>query len=276
MTAIRKYSAFFAIRFSAGLQYRTAALAGVATQFVWGLMEINLFAAFERSDPAAFPMGLDAVCTYVWLQQAFLSLFMLWQYDNSIFEAITGGNTAIELIRPCDLYTMWQVKGCASRLARVLLRCLPILFVAVFLPAPWGLSAPAGSSPPGSLGTGCLFLLSLAMALLVVTAIEMLVYVSTFWTLNPIGVRMIVGMVSDLLCGSLIPLPFFPDAIRELLAWLPFASTLSTPLLIYTGELCGTKALGAMGIQLFWILLLIAVGRIAMKRALRRVVVQGG
>ena len=84
---MKKYISFFRLRFAMGLQYRAAALAGMVTQFFWGGMNILMYAAFYESDPAAFPMGLDAVCTYVWLQQAFLSLFMLWQYDNSIFEA---------------------------------------------------------------------------------------------------------------------------------------------------------------------------------------------
>ena len=33
---MKKYISFFKIRFSMGLQYRTAALAGVVTQFAWG------------------------------------------------------------------------------------------------------------------------------------------------------------------------------------------------------------------------------------------------
>ena len=63
---IRKYLSFFRIRFTAGFQYRAAALAGIATQFFWGLMEIRMFMAFYRTDPAAFPMGIDAVASYVW------------------------------------------------------------------------------------------------------------------------------------------------------------------------------------------------------------------
>ena len=47
---IRKYLSFFRIRFTAGFQYRAAALAGIATQFFWGLMEIRMFMAFYRTD----------------------------------------------------------------------------------------------------------------------------------------------------------------------------------------------------------------------------------
>lgn len=68
---MKKYLSFFRLRFSMGLQYRTAALAGVITQFVWGFMEIMIFRAFYQADAAAFPMSLSATASYVWLQQAF-------------------------------------------------------------------------------------------------------------------------------------------------------------------------------------------------------------
>ena len=58
MKSYRKYLAFFRLRFSVGLQYRTAALAGIVTQFVWGSMEVLMFRAFYRSDPGSFPMTL--------------------------------------------------------------------------------------------------------------------------------------------------------------------------------------------------------------------------
>ena len=67
---MRKYLAFFRLRFSMGLQYRAAALAGMSTQLVWGIMEILMFRAFYRADASAFPMSLDATSAYVWLQQA--------------------------------------------------------------------------------------------------------------------------------------------------------------------------------------------------------------
>ena len=46
-------------------------MAGVATQFAWGFMEILLFHAFYQTDPAAFPMEFSQLAAYIWLQQAF-------------------------------------------------------------------------------------------------------------------------------------------------------------------------------------------------------------
>ena len=79
---MKKYMSFFQIRFSMGLQYRTAALAGIVTQFAWGFMEIMIFKAFYEADAAAFPMTLSATASYIWLQQAFLAFFAAWMIDR--------------------------------------------------------------------------------------------------------------------------------------------------------------------------------------------------
>ena len=141
---MKKYLSFFRLRFSMGLQYRAAALAGVVTQFAWGFMEIMVFRAFYRADPGAFPMSFSATASYVWLQQAFLALFAAWMMENEIFDTIVSGNVAYELCRPVGIYDMWFARNIAGRLSRAVLRCFPILAIAVFLPEPYCASGVPG------------------------------------------------------------------------------------------------------------------------------------
>ena len=133
---MKKYLALFRIRFINALQYRAAALAGMATQFAWGFMEIFAFAAFYRANPAAFPMEFSQTVSYIWMQQAFLALFMMWFWENDIAAAITEGSIAYEMVRPIDLYNRWFCQAAANRLARAMLRCAPILIVAFIVPEP--------------------------------------------------------------------------------------------------------------------------------------------
>lgn len=267
---MKKYLAFFRMKFINGLQYRAAAYAGVATQFAWGFMELLMFEAFYRANPAAIPMPMPQLSSYIWLQQAFLALFMTWMFDSDIYDAVSSGAVAYELCRPLDVYRMWFVRNVAERLSRAALRCMPILAVTVFLPAPFHMGPPAGASAL------CLFLVSSALALLLVVAFCMLLYISAFYTLSPMGVRMVAMSVTELLTGALIPLPFFPSGIRRIVELLPFAYMQNVPLRIYGGSIGGTGAWRDIGLQLFWLAVLVAAGRAWMKRALRRVVVQGG
>lgn len=267
---MRAYLSFFRIRFLAGLQYRAAAWAGIATQFAWGFMNILMFRAFYAAAPDAFPMQFGQLSNYIWLQQALLAMFMTWFFDNDIFDSITGGNVAYELCRPCDLYWMWFAKNMAVRLSRAVLRCAPILLVAAFLPAPYGLRLPA------DLTSALLFLLSAVLGFLVLVAFSMLIYISAFYTISPMGLRILATSVLEFLTGALIPIPFFPEWLQPVLYALPFASMQNTPYLVYSGYISSAEALQAVGLQCFWLVALVILGRCLMKPALRRVVVQGG
>ena len=267
---MKSYLALFRIRFAAGMQYRAAALGGLATQFAWGFMLILQFSAFYRSDPAAFPMTLSQVASYIWIQQAFLALFASWFFENDFFSTITSGSIAYELARPVDLYNRWFCHTSASRISRAVLRCMPILVVAFLLPEPFRMTLPY------SFEQFAAFLVSSFLALGVVVAFTMLLYVSVFYTLSPLGIRLVAAVGADFLAGAVIPLPFFPDNIRRVVELLPFAAMQNMPLRIYSGNIVGMDVFYGMGLQLFWLVILVMLGKIAMNKALRRVVVQGG
>ncbi|MGI6365211.1 MAG: ABC transporter permease [Bacillota bacterium] len=267
---MKAYLALFRIRFINSLQYRAAALAGMATQFAWGFMEILAFSAFYRANPAAFPMEFSHTVSYIWMQQAFLALFMVWFYENEIFASITSGGIAYELARPADLYTRWFCQAAANRLAKAVLRFLPILMVALLLPQPFRLS------PPPNAGQFALFLISAALSLGVVVAFTMLVYISAFYTLSATGQRVISAVLADFLAGAIIPLPFFPEPFRSIAELLPFAAMQNMPLRIYSGNIAGSAAGWGIGLQVLWLVALIGIGKGMMNKALGKVVVQGG
>lgn len=267
---MKKYLAFFRLRFTMGLQYRAAALGGLATQFFWGAMAILAFKAFYDTDPAAFPMSFPATASYIWLQQALLTLVSMGGIDQEFFNVIQNGNVAYELCRPVDVYGMWFTRSAATRVSNALMRCVPVLTVAALIPAPYGLMAPP------DLPAFLLFLVSLAMALGVITAIGMIVYMLTFHTISPRGVRLIAVGVSDFFSGNIVPLPFFPEGFRQLSELLPFSATANVPIRIYTGDLAGREMVGLMLLQAFWIAALVGVGKLLEWKELKNVVVQGG
>lgn len=267
---MKKYISFFRLRFVMGLQYRSAALAGVATQFVWGTMEILMFRAFYEADAAAFPMTLQATCSYVWLQQAFLSLFMAWMMESEIFEAIVSGNIAYELCRPVNIYDMWFARSMANRFSKALLRCVPVLLVSVFVRAPYGMMAPVSAE------AFLLFVITLFLGALVTIAFCMLVYMICFFTVSSGGIRMVAVSVVEFFQGGVIPIPFFPEKVREIMELLPFAAMQNVSFRVYSGDLAGKALEKAVFLQLFWLVVLIAVGRVLNGIAMKKVVVQGG
>lgn len=250
---MKKYISFFRLRFNMGLQYRVAALAGMTTQFVWGFMECFVYRAFYKSNPDAFPMTFSAMMAYIWLQQAFLAFFSTWILENELFYSIINGNIAYELCRPISIYDMWFARSIANRLSRAVLRCLPILIVALLLPEPYRLHLPKDPA------IWLWFLVTLSMGLLMIVA---------YCTLMTLGV--------DFFTGAIVPLPFLPEAVRVILEALPFAGMQNVPLRIFSGDLGGSEMSRAILLQVFWLAVLIALGKTLCGRAERRIVVQGG
>jgi len=267
---MKKYLSFFRMRFLNGFQYRIAALAGIVTQFVWGAMEILMFRAFYKADASAFPMELSALSSYVWLQQAFLALFMTWFWESELFNAIQTGNIAYELCRPTDIYNMWFVRGMANRASKALLRCIPILLLALLLPEPYGLIFPSDFE------VFVWFLFSMLLGFLVVVAFGMIIYGITFYTVNPMGIRMVSQSLAEFLAGGIIPLPFLPDKIRGVVELLPFASMQNAPFRIYSGDIAGGDVYKTVLLQVIWLIIFIAIGRFIMNKSLKQLVIQGG
>lgn len=267
---MKKYISYFRLRLVMGLQYRSAAAAGIVTQFFWGFMEIMMFQAFYEADPSAFPMTREGLASYVWLQQAFLAFFGAWIVDSEIFSAILSGDIAYELCRPIHIYDMWFSRNVANRLAKGFLRCFPILTVAAFLPRPYGLSGPASAEH------FVLFLTTLVLGLLVMAALVMLVYALACFTLSPDGLRVLFTSVVEFFCGAVIPLPFFPARMQRIMELLPFAAMQNVALRVYSGDLSGAALARAMCLQLFWLAALIILGKLLCRKAEQNAVIQGG
>ena len=270
LQAIRSYATLFRIRFIVGLQYRIAAWAGLATQFAWGFMNLLLFNAFYSENPANFPMTFEQFAAYTWLQQALLMLFNAWYMDGNIFDDILSGNISYELARPVDLYNMWLLRNLATRLSGVTLRCIPVLLVAFILPKPFGLTLPK------DIFTFGLFTVSTVFAFILVCVYNMFYYIAGFYTINSSGIRLVGSALTGVLSGFIIPLPFFPEKILNVINVLPFASMQNLPFFIYSGYWGIQETLIKILLQLVWIIGFYITGQLLMKKALKKVIVQGG
>ncbi len=260
----------FKMRLRQGLTYRTAALAGVATQFFWGMILIMMFTAFYGETEAVNGFSRSHLVSYIWLQQAFLAFIALWMRDSDLFALIESGNIAYELCRPINLYAFWYTKLLSTRLSSAALRCLPILLVALFIPKPYNLIL------PGSGVTLIMFILSLLLGVMINVAISMFIYISVFITLSPTGSLLLFSVVGEFLAGMVIPIPLMPEALRQILNFLPFRYTADLPFRIYSGNLSRTESITGIIIQLVWLILLPVIGDWLMKKALKHLVVQGG
>ena len=260
----------FKLNFLNDLQYRSKALAGIATQFFFGLVFIMVYVAFyESGNTDKLPMPLDQLVSYLWLNQSFFALVYIWNKERDLLSMIRNGNVAYELIRPMNFYLKWYAMMISKRLAGVLLRFFPVLIVAYFLPKPFNLVLP-------TLPNFLLFVVSLALSALLVTGLGMIIHIITFFTLNEKGVLEIAMSVSELLAGGVVPLVMFPKFLYKIAVVLPFRYTCDLPFRIYSGNIGIHDAIPDLIGSVIWIIIVVLIGYLLSRKALKNAVIQGG
>eukprot|EP01036_Dinobryon_divergens_P052569 gene52569-70285_t len=208
------YAAAFQSRFLQMLQYRTAALAGFATQCWWGGIKVMVLAAFFGGVSAAaapgLPLSLPQAITYTWLAQGLLAL-MPWAVDPEVALSVRTGAVVYDRLRPVEAYGLWFARSAGWVAARLLPRAaLMGVFAGGVLPlagyAEWGLQPPA--SPLAALG----FALSLVLALGLSTMLLMWMSIATAAALNERGVNAAAVPLVVVFSGNLVPLALMPPA----------------------------------------------------------------
>ncbi|MBC7320606.1 ABC-2 family transporter protein [bacterium] len=265
---MKGYLSILKVRFLMLLQYRVPAIAGIFTQFFFGFVRIMVFQAFYSSVINTQPISLAQTVTYIWITQALFRL-LPWEGDSEVQEIIKSGNLAYELVRPLDLYNLWLFRAIAQRLAPTLLRSIPLILIASLLPSRYSLELP-------SLIALLSFIPTLALAFVLSATITVLMNIFTLWTISGDGINRTIPAIVLLFSGSLIPIPLFPSWMQPILKYMPFPGLLDTPVRFYTGNLSINELSNYITIQIFWISVLIILGRILLKIKLKSIIVQGG
>lgn len=267
---MRGYLKYFKTQAINELQYKAAAFAGISTQVFWGLLNTMVFVAFYSNVSTNVDISLSQLITYVWLNQAFLRLVYIRVIDSNMLKTIKNGNVAYELCRPYNLYNWWFVKYLAQKYASVLLRFLPIIILGLLLPKPYTLSAPA------SIYSFILFIISLILGSLVLIAIQMIILSIAFFTNEGKGISDIIFIIGDILAGAVFPLPLMPKLVQNISSYLPFRLIADLPFRVYSGNINISLACTSIVVQVIWLLVLLILGHLIMKIALKKVCIQGG
>jgi ABC-2 type transport system permease protein len=272
--SVMPYLSVFRMRFLLMLQYRTAAIAGFATQCWWGFIKVMVFAAFFRSTLAHQPINFTQAVTYTWLGQAFLVL-LPWNADPEVASMVRTGDVSYDRLRPLDTYFYWYVRAMGWMLARLIPRAaLMFTMAGLILPlvglGDWRLRFPTG------IEAGLLFAPAMLSVLLLSSALTMLINIAVVASMTERGANSLMPPLVNILSGSIVPLPFFPNWMQWPLFLQPFAGLVDIPYRIYFGNLRGIGALAGLTQQLIWTAILLLIGKRLLARVLSRMQVQGG
>jgi ABC-2 type transport system permease protein len=248
--------------------YRAATWAGVFTNSVFGFVKcyvlIAVFAARGGRPVDGFDVT-DAV-TFAWISQAFYVMTMTTTLD--LAEQIRTGDVVADLYRPRDVQAWWLAHDLGRLGFQVLVRsAVPTVVGAVFFHLRF----------PTAPGVLLAFVCAFVAAELVCFAHRFVVSLFTFWLLNYWASAQVATVLVLFFSGMLLPVTLFPSWLQTVARFTPYPSMLQTPIEVFLGKHAGwADALGAVGTQLLWAAALLALGRVVLAAATRKVIVQGG
>ncbi|QOR72815.1 ABC-2 family transporter protein [Ruania alkalisoli] len=247
--------------------YRMAAAAGAVTNSVFGLIKAAIvMGAVGAAGGSLAGYGPLAGATYAWLAQAFLAPVNVFTWTE-LAERIRSGDVAIDLARPVDPQLAYLATDLGRAAFQLLPRGGPPLLVGALTT---GLALPADARPY------LLGLASLVLAVVVSFACRWLLNVTAFWLLDLRGTSTLYLVASNVLCGLIVPVHWFPDWLATVASWTPFPAMLQHPIDIVMGRASDVDAVALLGQQALWAGGLLLVGRLAFAAGARRVVIQGG
>jgi ABC-2 type transport system permease protein len=266
--SVRPYLHFARCAFQRRAAYRLANWTGIAVNFFFFLIHAQVLLAFFGERRLAAGYRPEDAVLYFALSEALmgaLGVFPDWNHNLAV--RIRSGDVACDLARPVRLVWRDLAERAGVSLYYLVARTSVLLAGAV---------AVYGVLPPPS-PTLLWLPLSLGLAIAVAAALWNLAFASAFWLETPVtSLANALVFVHTVLGGVVVPLDFYPDALRLVCDALPFRAALYTPVALAAGKLEGAELAFGLVHQGVWLGLLLAAAFAVEARGVRRLVVQGG
>ena len=254
------------LSFRLQLTYRAANLAGLATNFFFGLLRAAVLVALYGTSNEEAGLSLNDAVTWTGLTQgiiACLSFFGWWEVMQSVY----SGDVGSDLLKPMNYFGFWLARDIGRGIASFFVRGLTMMLAYALV---FDITLPRGVARWLAVAA------ALTLSMLISFSWRFLINLAAFWTPDARGVGRLAFAFSWFLSGFLMPLRFFPDWFVGLCHLTPFPSMINTVVEVYLGVLSGPELLQALGMQLVWIGLLFAAGQLVLRAGVRKLVIQGG
>lgn len=196
-----------------------------------------------------------------------MAALLLHRLSGQVDGSLKSGSIASELTKPLSYPLFLLSSGLGGSLYQLVFTVLPSLLIA------W---ISFGLMPPASGYHFIGFVAAISMALIISFLMGYMISLIAFWVMNHFALDWMMGGFITIFSGSFLPLWFFPSAWQHVAGWLPFQFLGYVPAAVYLGTLSLTETAGLLLKGLGWSIILLAVVQLLWKKAVRRLVIQGG
>ncbi|HEV2177633.1 MAG TPA: ABC-2 family transporter protein [Terriglobia bacterium] len=263
---LRTYAEFARVGFVDTLAYRLRYYTGIVTYFIYVSVYYFIWRAIYAHSAHIAGFDFSQILTYIsvgWIIRS----FYFNNIDQDLATQVTEGALVMNLIKPVNLQLMMTSQALGQAVFRLALLTVPtaaILFL--IFPLRW---------PADGLHF-LAFFVSVIFSFFIVAGINFAVGTVAIRLKSILGLLRAKFFLLDLFSGLLLPISFFPHAAQSALAVMPFQYISYVPVMLYIGKISGAGILKALGIQLFWVLAMLALGNVMWRWSSRKITIQGG
>ncbi|MGB9752868.1 MAG: ABC transporter permease [Roseiflexus castenholzii] len=247
--------------------YRSAYVAGILTNAFFGVLFSSMYRALYEGRESIAGLTLHDAISYVWLSQALIAIGAGWiSWHMELERGIRTGDIVADLARPWNFYAFWLSRVLGERLFNLLVRgsltyLIGILSFDALIPSIEALAA---------------FTIAVLLSILISAALNFLVNITAFWLIDITGLVLVTNLTMGFFSGFLLPLAFFPPALAVIAQALPFQAITSIPVRTLLGQVRGADLALALTTQVCWAMALTGAALLALRAAMRKIVLQGG
>ena len=263
---MRSYFPIARATFMIGIVYRFGFLFTIVGNLVYLGVAYYLWKSIYRYSDVIRGLTFNETFLYVGLGSAVFILLKTYA-DWYIHYEIREGMIANYLIKPID----FQLYNLFANLGSLAMNLMAItLPTAIMLGLVFRIKI--------AFGAGLfLFPVSLFLAFLISFSIDYFIGLMGFYSESVWGLSTTKEIIVTVFSGALIPLQFFPEAIQNVLYWLPFQAIYHTPLMMLTRPNQGLDViLPMMAVQLAWAVALFVAARLFYNQAIKVLRIAGG
>lgn len=254
------------LAFKRQMSYRAATIAGLLTNFFFGLLRAAIMIALYQNQVKVEGMDLSQAITFTAIGQAVISYLSLFHWYEQMLSVYTG-EIATDLLKPMGYFRYWLAKDFGRAMATLLFRGLVIIlaYELVF-----------DLVYPSDLMHWLYLLVAVLMAWLLSFCWRFLINLTSFWVTNARGIGIFFFFSAQALAGFVMPLRFFPEWYQKIAYLTPFPHSVNTIVEVQVGLLTDQQIWQALGLQLLWAVVLMAVIQLVLRAGVRKLVVVGG
>lgn len=230
----------------------------ISMWFVWT-------AIFNASNSAVLNgFTFESMMTYIAVSviiNSIIGSMLEFRIENDVKQ----GQIAIGMTKPFSYPVYCFFTEIGGKILSFLVITIPMILISIFF---------IKISMPQNI---LLFLISIILGFLINLSMVFLTGLWAFFSGGSIwGIRMSRIFIGEITSGSMIPLYFYPEAIKNVIQILPFSYVFHVPLSIYIGRFSFIESLNGISWQIIWLSVFTFILFIAWNRCKKKIFVYGG